>query len=109
MLILDKDNFEQEVLNTEGLVLVDYWNEGCEPCKALMPDIEALSEAYGDRVKFCKLNTSSARRLAISQKVLGLPTITLYQNGAKIAEATKDAATKSGVQAMLEAAITASV
>ena len=108
MLILDKDNFEKEVLNVEGLVLVDYWNEGCEPCKALMPDVEALSEAYGDKVKFCKLNTSSARRLAISQKVLGLPTITLYKNGEKIAEATKEAATKSGIQAMLEAAITAS-
>lgn len=108
MLILDKDNFEQEVLNAEGLVLVDYWNEGCEPCKALMPDVEALAEAYGDKVKFCKLNTSSARRLAISQKVLGLPTITLYKNGEKIAEATKEAATKSGIQAMLEAAITAS-
>jgi len=108
MLILDKDNFEQEVLYAEGLVLVDYWNEGCEPCKALMPDIEALSQAYGDSVKFCKLNTSSARRLAISQKVLGLPTITLYKNGAKIDEATKDAATKSGVQSMLEAAIAAS-
>lgn len=108
MLILDKDNFEQEVLNAEGLVLVDYWNEGCEPCKALMPDIEALSQAYGESVKFCKLNTSSARRLAISQKVLGLPTITLYKNGAKVGEATKDAATKSGVQAMLDAALSAS-
>lgn len=109
MLILDKDNFEQEVLNAEGLVLVDYWNEGCEPCKALMPEVEALSEAYGDRVKFCKLNTSSARRLAISQKVLGLPTITLYKNGEKISEATKEAATKSGIQAMLDAAVTSSV
>ncbi|SCZ79987.1 thioredoxin TrxA [Acidaminobacter hydrogenoformans] len=107
MIILDKDNFEQEVLNSEGLVLVDYWNEGCEPCKALMPDIEALSQAYGEKIKFCKLNTSSARRLAISQKVLGLPTITLYKGGAKIDEATKEAATKSGVQAMLDAALTA--
>lgn len=107
MIILDKDNFEQEVLNAEGLVLVDYWNEGCEPCKALMPDIEALSQTYGDKVKFCKLNTSSARRLAISQKVLGLPTIILYKDGVKVDEATKEAATKSGVQSMLDAALTA--
>lgn len=106
MIILDKDNFEQEVLNAEGLVLVDYWNEGCEPCKALMPDIEALSQTFGDKVKFCKLNTSSARRLAISQKVLGLPTIILYKDGVKVDEATKEAATKSGVQAMLDAALT---
>lgn len=107
MIILDKDNFEQEVLNTEGLVLVDYWNEGCEPCKALMPDVEALSLTYGNQVKFCKLNTTSARRLAISQKVLGLPTISLYLNGEKISEVTKESATKAGIQNMLDAALSA--
>jgi thioredoxin 1 len=76
MLALIKTHFQQEVLEAEGFVLVDYWSDGCEPCKALLPDIEALSEAYGDKVKFAKLNTTGARRLAISQKVLGLPTIT---------------------------------
>jgi thioredoxin 1 len=102
MLALDKDTFQQEVLEAEGFVLVDYWSDGCEPCKALLPDIEALSEAYGDKVKFAKLNTTGARRLAISQKVLGLPTITLYKDGAKVAEVTKEEATKNSIEKMIQ-------
>jgi thioredoxin 1 len=66
-----------------------------------MPDVEELSEKYGDKIKFVKLNTSGARRLAISQKVLGLPTITLYKDGAKAEEVTKDDATKSNIEAMI--------
>lgn len=102
MLALDKDTFQQEVLEAEGFVLVDYWSDGCEPCKALLPDIEALAEAYGDQVKFTKLNTTGARRLAISQKVLGLPTITLYKDGAKVAEVTKEEATKDSIEKMIK-------
>lgn len=105
MLAVDKDTFEAEVLQAEGFVLVDYWGDGCEPCKALLPDIEALSEEFEGKVKFTKLNTTQARRLAISQKVLGLPTIILYKDGAKVAEVTKDQATKAGIKAMIEANI----
>lgn len=105
MLALDKDTFETEVLKSEGLVLVDYWSEACVPCKALMPDIEVLSEKYAATVKFCKLDVTTARRLAISQKVLGLPTIAVYKGGEKIGEVTKDDATKAGVEAMIEKAL----
>ncbi|MCJ8342626.1 MAG: thioredoxin [Cetobacterium sp.] len=102
MLVLEKDNFEDEVLKAEGFVLVDFWSDGCEPCKALLPSIEELSEKFGDKVKFCKLNTTKARRLAIKEKVLGLPTIVIYKNGEKISEVTKDDATKENVQKMIE-------
>jgi thioredoxin 1 len=98
MLELNKENFEEEVLNAEGLVLVDFWGDSCEPCKELMPDIEALSEKYGDKIKFSKLNTSKARRLAISQRVLGLPTIILYRNGEKIEEVNRDNANKEYIE-----------
>ncbi|MFZ5969813.1 MAG: thioredoxin TrxA [Bacillota bacterium] len=101
MLAVDKDTFQQEVLEAEGFVLVDYWSDGCEPCKALMPDVEELAAKYEDKVKFAKLNTTQARRLAISQKVLGLPTISLYKDGQKIDEVTKDDATKANIEAML--------
>ncbi len=86
MLELNKDNFEAEVLQTEGTVLVDFWGSKCEPCKALMPDVERLAEQYGDKIKICKLNTTDNRRLAISQKVLGLPTFIIYKNGERIKE-----------------------
>lgn len=104
MLALDKELFETEVLQAEGLVLVDYWSESCVPCKALMPDVEALAQQYEGRVKFCKLDVTAARRLAISQRVLGLPTIALYQGGQKVGEVTKDEANKTGIMAMIEKA-----
>jgi len=102
MLSVDKDTFESEVLQSEGYVLVDYWSDGCEPCKALMPDVMELEEQYGDKVKFTKLNTTGARRLAIKQKVLGLPTIAIYNNGEKVDEVTKDDATRSNIEAMIK-------
>ncbi len=102
MLALDKKTFEPEVLESKGLTLVDYWSESCEPCKALMPDVVALSEEFGEQVKFCKLDISKGRRLAISQKVLGLPTIILYKDGEKLEELTKDDATAENIRAIIE-------
>lgn len=101
MFVLTKDNFEEEVLKASGLVLVDYWNEGCEPCKALMPDVENLEKAYPN-VKFCKLDTTKARRLVISQRIMGLPTISLYKDGSKIDEVTKENATKESIEEMIK-------
>ncbi|SDZ26578.1 thioredoxin 1 [Proteiniborus ethanoligenes] len=102
MLAVDKDTFEVEVLQAEGHVLVDFWSEGCEPCKALMPHIMELSEKYGDKVKFTKLDTGKARRLAISQRILGLPVIAIYKDGEKIDELVKDDATPANVEAMIQ-------
>lgn len=101
MIIVDKDSFNSEVLEGEGYVLVDYFGDGCAPCQALLPDVEALAEKYEGKVKFCKLNTTKARRLAISQKVLGLPTISLYKDGKKIEEVVKEDATKESIDAMI--------
>ncbi len=102
MLAVDKDNFEAEVIGYEGVVLVDFWSEGCEPCKALMPDIEALEAAYGESIKFTKLDTAGNRRLAIKERVLGLPTIAFYKGGQKVDELTKEDATKANVEAVIK-------
>ena len=67
MLELTKDNFQAEVLEGEGTILVDFFGDGCVPCAALMPHIHGFEEVYGDKIKFCSLNTPKARRLAISQ------------------------------------------
>ncbi len=102
MLEFDKDNFAAEVLESEGYVFVDFWSESCEPCKALMPEVVELSEKYGDKMKFGKMDTSKARRLAIKEKVLGLPTIAIYKDGSKIDELTKDDATAANIEAMIQ-------
>lgn len=90
MIAVTKENFEEEVLKAEGLVMVDFWSEKCEPCQALMPSVHELAEKNADKAKFCSLDTAGNKRLAISQKVLGLPTIAFYRNGEKVAELVKD-------------------
>lgn len=81
-----KENFEQEVLQADGVVMVDWWGPKCERCLELMPHVEEFSKKYDGKIKFCSVNTSGNRRLAIGQKVLGLPAILFYQNGEKIDE-----------------------
>ncbi|WPC42165.1 thioredoxin family protein [Clostridium sp. JS66] len=91
MIELNKENFEGEVLNyTEKPVFVDFWGDKCEICKELMPGVHGLEEKYGDKIKFSSLNISTARRLAIGQKVLGLPTMIIYKNGEKANTITAD-------------------
>ncbi len=102
MVILDKTNFEEEVLKADGVVFVDFWSPSCEPCKALMTHVVEFSEKYGESIKFAKLDTSKARRLAIKQRVLGLPTIAIYKDGEKIAELTKDDAKPEAVEALIK-------
>lgn len=101
MIELTKENFEAEVLEADGYVFVDFWSQGCEPCKALMPDVHKLAEKYGDKIKFCSMDITKARRLAIKQKVLGLPTMTMYKGGEKADEITKDDANIENIEAMI--------
>ena len=99
---VDKDTFEAEVLQASGKVVVDFYGEGCEPCKAIMPFYEKMAGEYGDKLKFTKLNTSKARRLSIGQKIMGLPVVAIYENGAKIKELVKDDCTEAAIEAMIK-------
>lgn len=101
MLELNKENFEAEVLQAEGKVFVDFYGDGCVPCEALKPFVEECAEKYGDKLKFTALNTTKARRLAISQQVLGLPVMAVYENGEKIEELIKDDATEKNIEEMI--------
>lgn len=102
MLEVDKNTFEEEVLKAEGYVLVDFYGDGCVPCAALMPYVHAMADVYGDKVKFTSLNTTKARRLAIGQKIMGLPVIAIYKGGEKVEELVKDDATKEAVEEMIK-------
>ncbi|MFA9423031.1 MAG: thioredoxin family protein [Sedimentibacter sp.] len=102
MIILDKTNFETEVLQGDGYILVDFFGDGCAPCEALMPHVMELSEKYGDKLKFTKLNTTKARRVSIGQKVLGLPVIAIYKNGEKVEELIKEDATPDKIEVMIQ-------
>ncbi|MBE6994287.1 MAG: thioredoxin [Ruminococcaceae bacterium] len=102
MLDVDKTTFEAEVLKAEGKVFVDFYGDGCVPCAALMPHVHEFAEQYGDKMKFCSLNTTKARRLAIGQKVMGLPVMAIYENGVQIDSCVKDDATVENIEAMIK-------
>ena len=102
MLDLTKDNFEAEVLQADGTVFVDYYGDGCIPCAELMPFVHAMADKYGDKIKFASLNTTKARRLAIGQRILGLPVMAIYQNGEKVEELVKEDATRENIEAMIK-------
>ena len=102
MLEVDKTTFEAEVLQAPGKVVVDFYGDGCVPCAALMPHVHEFAEKYGATLKFCALTTTKASRLAISQKILGLPVIAVYENGEMIDSCVKDDATPENVEAMIK-------
>ena len=102
MLDLTKDNFEAEVLQADGTVFVDYYGDGCIPCAELMPFAHEMADKYGDKLKFASLNTTKARRLAIGQRILGLPVMAIYQNGEKVEELVKEDATRENIEAMIK-------
>lgn len=92
MIELNKDNWTNEVENVKGWVIVDFWSPKCEPCKELKPAFLELEEKYGATIKFCGLDITKARRVAIGQKVLGLPVIAFYSDGKKVIEFTGEIA-----------------
>jgi len=102
MLEVTKQNFEEEVLQGEGHILVDFFGDGCVPCEALKPHVLKLEETYGEDVRFISINTSKARRLAIAQKVIGLPVVAIYKDGEKIEELVKDDATPENIEVMIK-------
>jgi thioredoxin 1 len=87
---LDKDNFDQQVLAHQGVILVDFWSETCETCQEMMPQMEALERELGPKVSFARVNIQGNRRLAIREKVLGLPTVVIYRNGERAASFSKE-------------------
>ena len=102
MINIDKDTFEKEVLAYDGFVAVDFLSESCEPCKNLLPEFEKLALKYEEKIKFCKLDTTKCKRLAINQKVLGLPTIAIYKDGEKVDEVTKEDAVIENIENMIK-------
>lgn len=81
---ITSDTFEQEVVQSEVPVLVDFWGPRCGPCLALMPHVEGLADKYSEKVKITKIDASKNRRLCLSLKVLGLPTYLFYKNGKEV-------------------------
>ena len=78
------DNFEQEVLKAEGLVVVDFWATWCGPCKMIAPILEALAEDYQGKVKIGKLSTEENQKVPTDLGVQAIPTVILFKDGKEV-------------------------
>ena len=80
MLNITKENFNEEVLNSKGLVLVDFWATWCGPCRALGPILEDFANEYTN-VKVGKINVDEQPELASQFRVMSFPTLLLFKDG----------------------------
>jgi thioredoxin 1 len=74
-------NFDEVVLKSELPVLVDFWAPWCGPCRAIAPQVDALAQELGDKLKVVKLNTDEAQEIATRYGVMSIPTLIVFKGG----------------------------
>ena len=82
---LTDDSFEQEVLQSDLPVLVDYWAEWCGPCKMIAPIVTEIAEEYQGKLKVTKLNIDENAAIPPQYGIRGIPTLMLFKNGSPAA------------------------
>ncbi|MDA9642592.1 thioredoxin TrxA [Methylophilaceae bacterium] len=98
---LTDDTFEEEVLQSNLPVLVDYWAEWCGPCKMIAPILDSLTAEYSGKLKISKLNIDDNQKTPQKYGVRGIPTLMIFKNGN--VEATKvGALSKSQLTAFID-------
>ena len=96
--------FEQEVLNSEIPVLLDYWAEWCGPCKMIAPILNDIADEYFGKIKVAKLNIDENPGTPAKFGVRGIPTLMIFKSGS--IEATKvGAMSKSQLSAFIDSTI----
>ena len=77
---LTKDSYHNEVMETEKVVVIDFWATWCGPCKMMAPVVEEVAKDYPD-VKVCKVNVDEEPELSNAFKIVSIPTIVVIKNG----------------------------
>ena len=101
VLTITKDNFEQEVLQSDKPVLLDFWASWCGPCRMLAPVIEQIAEETAGRVKVGKVNVDEEPELASAFQIASIPTLVVIRDG-KAVQTAVGVQPKDSILAMLQ-------
>ena len=96
---VNKNNFNQEVLNSDKPVLMDFWAPWCGPCRMVVPLVEEIAQERSD-IKVVKINVDEEQELAMQFGVMSIPTLVVMKNG-KIVNQVTGARPKAQILAML--------
>ena len=75
------ENFQELVLESEKLVIVDFWAEWCGPCKALAPILDKICDDFGDKVLVGKVNVDEVKQAPVTYGIRSIPTLLFFHNG----------------------------
>lgn len=102
MLELTDQNFQNEVLKNDGLVLVDFWAPWCGPCKMMGPVIDELAkDNEGKAVKIAKMNVDTAAAIAGNFGIMSIPTFLFFKNG-NVVDQMNGAVSKGALQEKID-------
>jgi len=93
--------FDQDVLNSEVPVLVDFWAPWCGPCRAMSPAFDSVADEYAGKLKVGKLNTDDNPGTAMRYQIRGIPTLLLFKGG-KVVDQRVGAMGKPDLKKMLD-------
>ena len=96
---INKNNFENEVLNSDKTVLLDFWASWCAPCRMVVPIVEEIADERRD-IKVGKINVDEEPELANKFSIMSIPTLVVMKNG-KIVQQVSGARPKNAILEML--------